>query len=153
MTEAEGDVRAAIAHADDLWVAAAVPVDLPAFLAQALVERGALEEAEGLLAGAGPARELSDYQGNNLLLLTRGRLRLAQARGPEAAEDLLELGRRCDAWTLRNPAALPWRSHAALALRTSDPDRAAELAAEEVALARDSARRGRSGSPCARWAW
>ena len=83
-----------------------------------------------------PARELSDYQGNNLLLLTRGRLRLAQARGPEAAEDLLELGRRCEAWTLRNPAALPWRSHAALALRTSDPDRAAELAAEEVALAR-----------------
>ncbi len=136
LAEAEGDVRAALAHADDLWVAAAVPVDLPAFLAQALVERGALEEAEGLLAGAGPARELSDYQGNNLLLLTRGRLRLAQARGPEAAEDLLELGRRCEAWTLRNPAALPWRSHAALALRTSDPDRAAELAAEEVALAR-----------------
>src|SRR5207248_1082886 len=88
-----------------------------------------------LRVGAGPASALSDYQGNNLLLIARGRLRLAQGRTAEAAEDLLELGRRCDGFTLRNPAAIPWRSHAALAIHHEAPGRATALADEEAELA------------------
>ena len=134
LADAEADARAALDVPEEMWVAAA-PVDTVALLAEALVDRGAFEEAEQLLAPAGPARGLSDYQGNNLLLMARGRLRLAQGRPGEAAVDLLELGRRCEAWTLRNPAALPWRSHAALALRRQDRSQAIRLADEETGLA------------------
>jgi DNA-binding CsgD family transcriptional regulator len=134
LADAEADARAALAVPEEMW-ATAVPVDTPALLADVLTERGALEEADGLLADAGPAAELSDYQGNDPLLMARAKLRLAQNRSTEAAEDLFELGRRCDAFTLRNPAALPWRSHAALAIHREDPERAKQLAAEEVEIA------------------
>ena len=136
LAEAEADARAALALPDELWVASAVPVDPVAVLAEALVDRGALAEAEALLAPLGPGEQLADYQGNNLVLLARGRLRLAQNRPGDAAADLLELGRRCDAWTLLNPAAMPWRSHAALALVRADRERALTLALEEVERAR-----------------
>ncbi len=66
----------------------------------------------------------------------RGRIRLARAELDDAAADLLELGRRCESWTMLNPAAYAWRSHAALALRGGDPERARELADEEIELAR-----------------
>jgi DNA-binding CsgD family transcriptional regulator len=134
LADAEADAREALAVSEEVW-SAPPPVDIFAFLAEALIERGELEEAEQLLAVAGPAEELSDYQGNNPLLMARGRLRLAQGRAPEAAADLLELGRRCDAFTLRNPAAMPWRSHAALALHQQDPERALALADEELEIA------------------
>jgi class 3 adenylate cyclase/DNA-binding CsgD family transcriptional regulator len=135
LADAEADARAALDVPEEMWPGA-VPVDTPALLADALTERGELSEADALLAPAGRAEALSDYQGNNLLLMARGRLRLAQGRPDDAAEDLLELGRRCEAWTLRNPAAIPWRSHASLALRDRDRSRAIELADEEVELAR-----------------
>ena len=134
LADAEADARAALAVPEEMW-ATSIPVDVPAVLAQTLIERGAFDEAELLLAGAGPASALSDYQGNNLLLIARGRLRLAQGRTAEAAEDLLELGRRCDGFTLRNPAAIPWRSHAALAIHHEAPGRATALADEEAELA------------------
>jgi class 3 adenylate cyclase/DNA-binding CsgD family transcriptional regulator len=134
LVDAEADARAALEIPDAMWVAS-VPVDTVALLAEALIDRGELDEAESLLAPAGPAGELSDYQGNNLLLMARGRLRLTQGRATEAAEDLIELGRRCEAWTLRNPAAFPWRSHAALALSLHDRERAIALAEEEIELA------------------
>ena len=84
----------------------------------------------------GPAQELSDYQGNNTALMARGRIRFARGLVDEAAADLLELGRRCESWTLRNPAAFPWRSQAAIALRSTGPERARDLADEEIELAR-----------------
>jgi class 3 adenylate cyclase/DNA-binding CsgD family transcriptional regulator len=134
LVDAEADARAALEVPDEMWVAS-VPVDTVALLAEALIDRGDLDEAEKLLAPAGPGSDLSDYLGNNLLLMARGRLRLTQGRAAEAADDLLELGRRCEAWTLRNPAAFPWRSHAALALSHHDRQRAIALAEEELGLA------------------
>jgi hypothetical protein len=134
LVDAEADARAAFEVPEAMWVGT-VPVDAVATLAEALIDRGELDEAEKLLGPAGPASDLSDYQGNNLLLMARGRLRLSLGRTTEAAEDLLELGRRCEAWTLRNPAAFPWRSHVALALRHHDGPRAIALAEEEVELA------------------
>jgi DNA-binding CsgD family transcriptional regulator/tetratricopeptide (TPR) repeat protein len=132
--DAEADARAALEVPQQMWVSS-VPVDTPAVLADILTQRGEFDQAERLLASAGPATGLSDYQGNNLLLMARGRLRLAQGRSAEAAEDLLDLGRRCEAFTLRNPAAVPWRSHAALAICHQDRERAIALADEEVELA------------------
>jgi DNA-binding CsgD family transcriptional regulator len=133
---AEADLRAALEVPHDMWTASAVPVDTLALLAETLLERGGPDAAGGALDDLGPARELSDYQGNNAVLMARGRIRLARGLAEDAAEDLLELGRRCESWTLRNPAAFPWRSQAAIAIRGTDPARARELAEEELELAR-----------------
>jgi DNA-binding CsgD family transcriptional regulator/tetratricopeptide (TPR) repeat protein len=135
LVEAEADARAALEVPQEMWVKS-VPVDTPSILAEVLIERGALDEAQELLESAGPANELPEYQGSNLLLMARGRLRLAQGKTVRAAEDLLELGRRCEAFTLRNPAAVPWRSLAALAIRQTDPERAVVLTDEEIEIAR-----------------
>ena len=105
LADAVADARAALEVPQRMWLSS-LPVDTPAVLAEALIQCGALEEAERLLAPETPAMEFSDYQGNNLLLMARGRLRLAQGRMAQAIEDLLELGRRCDAFGLRNPAAI-----------------------------------------------
>lgn len=137
LADAEADQRAALEVPQDMWTASAVPVDLLALLAETLLERvGPNDAAANALEELGPAEELSDYQGNNTALMARGRIRLARGLVDEAACDLLELGRRCEAWTLRNPAAFPWRSQAAIALRGQDLGRARDLADEEVELAR-----------------
>ena len=136
LADAEADERAALDVPQQMWTASAVPVDIHALLAETLLERSGPEAVGEVLEELGPAEQLSDYQGNNTALMARGRIRFARGQTEAALADLLELGRRCDAWTLRNPAAFPWRSHAAVALRATDPDRARELADEEVELAR-----------------
>ena len=136
IADAEADLRAALEVPQDMWTASAVPVDTLALLAETLLERGGPDATGDALEDLGPAEELSDYQGNNAVLMARGRIRLARGLADQAAADLLELGRRCDSWTLRNPAPFPWRSQAAIALRTADPARALELADEELELAR-----------------
>jgi DNA-binding CsgD family transcriptional regulator len=136
LADAEADERAALDVPREMWIASAVPVDLLALLAETQLERGGPDAPGDVLEELGRAEELSDYQGNNTALLARGRVRFARGLADEAAADLLELGRRCEAWTLRNPAAFPWRSAAALALRRKDPERARELVDEEVELAR-----------------
>jgi class 3 adenylate cyclase/DNA-binding CsgD family transcriptional regulator len=136
IADAEADLRAALEVPQDMWTASAVPVDTLALLAETLLERGGPDATGDALEDLGPAGELSDYQGNNAVLMARGRIRLARGLADHAAADLLELGRRCDSWTLRNPAPFPWRSQAAIALRATDPARARELAEEELELAR-----------------
>ena len=98
---------------------------------------------EGLLAGAGPARELSDYQGNNLLLLmARGRLRLA--RGPRTGGGGGPA--RARAPLRRVDAAQPGRAPVALPRRAGAPRRAIRAARAELAdgggRARPGVRRG-----------
>jgi DNA-binding CsgD family transcriptional regulator len=137
VADAEADQRAATEVPQEMWSGSAVPVDTLALLAETMLERAGPDAAGSELEDLGPAEELSDYQGNSAALMARGRIRLAHGLADEAAADLLELGRRCDAWTLRNPAAFPWRSHAALALRARDAERAQALADEEVELARE----------------
>jgi DNA-binding CsgD family transcriptional regulator len=136
IADAEADLRAALEVPQDMWTASAVPVDTLALLAETLLERGGPDAAGDALEDLGPADALSDYQGNNAVLMARGRIRLARGLGEDAAGDLLELGRRCDSWTLSNPASFPWRSQAAIAIRATDPARARELAEEELELAR-----------------
>jgi DNA-binding NarL/FixJ family response regulator len=65
---------------------------------------------------------------------TRGRLRIAQGRYEEALADLMRIPAET---RVDNPAALPWRSHASLALaRLGRTDDALELMERELELAR-----------------
>ena len=68
----------------------------------------------------------------------RGWLRLASGNAAGARDDFERLGRCMEAFGLRNPALVAWRTHLALALIALDRrDEALELAREEVELARD----------------
>jgi DNA-binding CsgD family transcriptional regulator len=137
--ESEADARAAYQFALELrW-----PMGRPAILAQlvtALIERGELDEAEALLADFGlatPPSELSELYTSNLLLFARGRLRAAAGDPGLALDDLLECGRREEAWQEHNPALIPWRSEAALAYHSlGQSEDARRLAAEELGRAR-----------------
>ena len=86
-------------------------------------------------------------------LLARGRLRLAQGRFEEAADDLRESARRTLGIGHRTPAIAPWRSLLAEALvGLGERDEARRLVAEELELrASRRRRRARSASRCARW--
>jgi DNA-binding CsgD family transcriptional regulator len=118
-----------------------VPVGVPwaaAFLAVAQMERGDLDQAEQALARATTEREVPDHAHWHAFLDARAQLGILRGNPRESLEDALECGRRFDAVGGRNPAFLPWRSRATLALTElgEDPARAAALAAEEVDLAR-----------------
>jgi DNA-binding CsgD family transcriptional regulator/DNA polymerase III delta prime subunit len=110
-----------------------------AYLAAAQLERGDLDAAERTLehaAGRGEqARSRSDW-----LPLLAVRAGILRARGDLAGalEATLEWGARAQAAEWRNPAFMPWRSRAALALTAlgRERERALELAREELALAR-----------------
>ncbi len=107
------------------------------FLADLLLERGEVEEAEASLALTGlgelfPASVHSCFFGD-----VRGRLRLETNRPVEALADFTEVGRILEALEIHNPAFRAWRSHAALALHAlGRDDEGCELATEELALAR-----------------
>jgi DNA-binding CsgD family transcriptional regulator len=131
--EAEEDARSSVAIFSE-WGAQHVAPKV--FLSDALIERGALREAEELL-GSTPAPELEGQWHFTRLLYTRGRLRMTLGQLPEALEDLLTCGHRSEAGRHVNPAHLPWRSVAALALAQLGKDReASELANEELEIAR-----------------
>ncbi|MCW2953641.1 MAG: transcriptional regulator, LuxR family, partial [Conexibacter sp.] len=128
------------------------PVGLQAITANltwALLERGELDEAVGLLAETaldGPAAGLPDTYTSAMLLHTRGRLGLARGLAEAAAIDLRECGRRLDDHAETNPALIPWRSGLARALHAlGDVEGARALAADELARARGFAARGALG--------
>ena len=108
-----------------------------AALVEALVERDRLDEAGHELERIGvPARATAAPYG--ALLHARGRLHLARQRPEEALHDFLASGRHLTGALCTTPSAASWRSGAALAQLVLDcPDEARELAAEEVALARE----------------
>ena len=106
-------------------------------LADALVERGEVDEAQQWMAQTGLEADWPEVLGFTYLLESLGRLRLAQGRVPEAVRLLRECSRRQRAWGLRNPGFLSWRSSLALALaRTNRRTEALDLCDEEVHLAR-----------------
>ncbi|MGH3022443.1 MAG: AAA family ATPase [Gaiellaceae bacterium] len=96
---------------------------------QALVEAGELEAAERALDASGLGSEIPPGLPNNLLLESRGILRLAQGRAREALDDLTEFGRRDELWGGANPLASRWRSRAALALASLGDAEAARTTA------------------------
>jgi DNA-binding CsgD family transcriptional regulator len=132
LSAAEAYARDSLEPTVEAWFPAGV-----AFLADALVERGRLDEAEAAYRAHGLDRSHNrDFLVSNLMLASRGRLRHAQGRAGEALEDLHECGERLVAAGITNPAIVPWRSAAALAhLDAEDVGAARELAADELALA------------------
>jgi DNA-binding NarL/FixJ family response regulator len=104
------------------------------FLAEVLIERGALGEARALLDDASSPPPSSDQA----ILLDRARMRvlLAEGRSEEALAhaDVYELHA---AWK-RHPRYMPWRSLKAQALdRLGHPAEAVVLAEKELAIARE----------------
>jgi len=109
---------------------------ISATLCLALVDRGALDEADAVIAGSGCGPQPPEFPHMNDVFWARGRLPAAQGRLPEALDDLHEYGRRCARAEMRTPA-IPWRADAAL-LHSRLGDRAAadRLAGEYDKLAR-----------------
>ena len=104
-----------------------------AFLAEILLERGEMGEAEALLAPPTAMREGYGVY----LLVARGRVRLGTRRPEQALADFLEAGRVATAAGTQNPGAAPWRSLAALSLNDlGRKQEALELAREELDLSR-----------------
>ena len=106
-------------------------------LLDVLIERHELDEADRELAARGIDGELPENYWLWPVLFSRGRLRLAQGRADDGARDLVELGRRMDAWGAPTGAGLAARSYAARALAaTGDADAARGLAEEQLGRAR-----------------
>jgi DNA-binding CsgD family transcriptional regulator/tetratricopeptide (TPR) repeat protein len=134
LAEAEADGREA-RDAYEAWGATArFPPLVAAFLSDALIEQGKLEDVTEALERADMGQAET---ARALLLLSRSCLRTQQGDPPGGLEDALEAGRRFEAVGGRNPAFVAWRSHAALALlELEDRDEARRLAGEDLELAR-----------------
>lgn len=111
-----------------------------AWLAEVLVERGEIEEAERLFEGEGAAasdRALMRGYTSAEMLLARGRVRMAAGRTVEGIDSLRESGRWSTAVDVVNPAITPWRSQLAHALLdVGQSEEAERLAADELERAR-----------------
>ncbi len=99
-----------------------------AFLAVAMLERGAPEAADGVL-GQAPIEEAIDTVAALHALMARARVRVVLGRTAEAIMDLRRVG---EATILDNPNNLPWRSTLALAIGAREPAEARVLAHAEV---------------------
>jgi DNA-binding CsgD family transcriptional regulator len=135
-----GSIGDAVAHARGAVAGDAeirlAPVTV-AFLVEALIERAEINLAFRELAERELDGTLPLSWASTPLLLARGRLHAAAGNHRTAVTDLLETGERCAAWSVTNPAMVPWRSSAAESLaRLGDRNRATALADEEVELAR-----------------
>jgi tetratricopeptide (TPR) repeat protein len=108
-----------------------------AFMAQVLMDRGQHAEAEEALAAAGLPDELPVNAHLCFFRQARQRLLREQGRAEDAVADAESLCRNMQALQILNPAYMPWRSDAALALQLAGrTDEACALAAEELELAR-----------------
>jgi len=138
----QGDMRRAEEYARDSVRAfqaagwpAALGMGLMA-LVDALIERGALDEAQAELSRSGCDGDLPEVITFTWLLASRGRLRLAHGDADGALSDLLAAGERNTAIGTANPAVSPWREDAIIAhLRTGRLDDATALADQHVTLA------------------
>ncbi len=103
------------------------------FLAEVLLERGEIEEAEALVA-----RPIPGNSGFRIHLLeTSARVRLETGRTELALAALIEARNIAAAAGTENPAFVAWRSLSALALqRLGRQEEARELAREEIELSR-----------------
>jgi DNA-binding CsgD family transcriptional regulator len=135
--EAEAEAGEALA-AGDVWGSTArFAGHAAAFLADALMEQGRLEEAAAALTRAGFGESLPDSARQLFLGDSNARLRLLRGDLSGGVEELLEAGRRFEAVGSRNPAFIACRSPAALALRRlGEEDEAGRLIGEELELAR-----------------
>jgi DNA-binding CsgD family transcriptional regulator len=133
LAEAEAEARQAV----DACAAWGTPWSYPAaFLADALMEQGRLDEAAAVLTRA-TAEPKPDNGSVVFLRDSRARLRLLRGELADGVAELLEVGRLFEAVGGRNPAMIAWRSHAALALLAlGEHTEAHRLATEDLTLAR-----------------
>lgn len=132
VSEAIASARGSITPGSEIRLA---PIAV-AFLIEALIERGEIALARSELAERQLDGTLPETWATTPLLLARGRLHAASGDHPEAARDLLATGERAEAWGVRNPAMIPWRSSAAVSLAAlGERAEAVRLASEELALA------------------
>jgi DNA-binding CsgD family transcriptional regulator len=137
LREAEADAREALAGAAIWGTSARFAGHASAFLADALMEQGRLDEAAGVLARPGLSAGLPETA--RLLYLRDSGARLRILRGDLAGglAELLDAGRGFEAVGSHNPAFIAWRSEAALVLRRLGKiEDARRLAGEELELAR-----------------
>jgi DNA-binding CsgD family transcriptional regulator len=130
LSEAESEIRASI-ETTRLW---GMPSPwAPPFLAEVLLERGALDEARALVGDAGSLPAGSDHA----IHLDRARMRVLLAEGrPQEALGYADVYEFHAGWR-RHPRFVPWRSLKAEALdRLGRHDEAVALAAEELEIAR-----------------
>jgi class 3 adenylate cyclase/tetratricopeptide (TPR) repeat protein len=107
------------------------------YLADVLTNKGDVVEAEQALAELGLPEEVPQSGHMIFFLGARGWTRLARGDFEGARADYARLGACMEAFDMRNPAVLAWRSHLALALiGLGRRDEALEPAREEVELAR-----------------
>lgn len=108
-----------------------------AFLAFALMDRGDLDEAAGVVANARFRDEIPHNGHAIYVLLARSRLLALQGHTQRAFDDFLEVGRRYFSVGGRTPALISWRSEASLlALQLGALTAARSLANEELESAR-----------------
>jgi DNA-binding CsgD family transcriptional regulator len=137
LVEAEEHAREALALADDWGTAARFSGHGAAFLADALMEQGRLDEAAAVLSEAVSEESLPRMVRQLFLRDSNARLRILRGDPARGADELLAAGRDFDAVGSRNPAFIAWRSSAALAkLQLGEQDEARRLAGEELELAR-----------------
>lgn len=106
-----------------------------AYLAEALIERGALDEARRLFAGVSIDRVQPGYRID--FLCARASVELESGHAERALDSLLEAGAIAESLGIENPALAHWRSQAALVLqRLGRESEARELAKAELRLSR-----------------
>jgi len=134
---AETDAREALAAAAAWGASARFSGHGAAFLADALMEQGKLDEAEAALARADSGGALPDSARLLFLRDSSARLRLLRGDLHSGLAEMLDAGRRFESVGSRNPAYIAWRSPAALALhQLGEQDEARRLAGKELELAR-----------------
>jgi ATP/maltotriose-dependent transcriptional regulator MalT len=137
LAEAEAEAREASELCEEWGPSARLSAWTAAFLADALMEQGRLDEAGAALARPGLGGAQRDSALPHFFYASRARLRLSQGDLRGGLGEMLDAGRRFEAIGGRNPAWMPWRSVAALAhLELGDRGEARRLAAEELELAR-----------------
>jgi DNA-binding CsgD family transcriptional regulator len=109
---------------------------LAAYHAECLLEQGRTAEAEGALRWCGQPEPLPRTGYWYWLMYSWALLLSAQGRPRQAADMMLAAGRRFASHGGQNPAMLPWRSGAALALHAlGRRDEAISFAEQELELA------------------
>ena len=138
LSTAEADAQAVLDVSRELGLPPGVLYGVAA-LADVLVDRGELDEADRLFAEAGLDGALHGADTDQPILFARGRLRAAQGRPLEALADQLACGEGLAAFGMRMPL-VPWGSEAALAAFAAGRGEEAEALIEaELTRARASA--------------
>ena len=138
LVEAESEAREALALGRAWGPTARFYGHASAFLADALMEQGRLDDATAALATIAFRESRLDSERVLFLRDSSARLRILRGDPAGGAEQLLEAGRGFDDVGSVNPAFIAWRSPAALALlQVGREDEARQLAAEEVEHARN----------------